>query len=285
MRAMPTPARFLMSPPDHYRSHFMFNPWLDYREDVDRDRAERQWSSLVDALTGLGAGIEVLEPNRYSSAQVFTADGAVLLRDDHFLILRNDGARGVLEPSRFATWLEANSYTTEELPPRYRLDGGNIVRLSGRDLAIGMKPGAAGSAERYLGKLLGVVAGRSLTAFRLVDRRFLHLDMVLGRLGDAAFLMFEEGFEDPAAARAKLEELGKPVIPVTSDDARSLACNGVTVAGTYVTNAVSGPLRSQIEALGLNVLDVDVDEFLKAGGGVRCLTLELPGKKGDLDDQ
>ncbi len=63
------------------------------------------------------------------------------------------------------------------------------------------------------------------------------------------------------------------MIRVDAADAGSLACNGVTVGGTYVTNAVSRKLRRQIERAGSTVAEVDVGEFLKAGGGVRCLTL------------
>lgn len=269
-------ARFLMSPPDFYNAHFMFNPWLDYRQEVDRGLASRQWESLVDTISGLGASIEVLEPNPSSSAQVFTADGALPLRPDHFLVLRNDGARGFLEPAHFATWLEKAGYTIEHLPPRYRLDGGNIVRTSGASLGAGKKPGGSGAGERYLERLLRIVADATLDVFRLTDRRFLHLDMVLGRLGKAAFLMYEGGFEDADAARAKLARFDRHIIPVGIDDAAKLACNGVTVGRTFVTNAVSPELRIEIEQAGFEVAEVDVGEFLKAGGGVRCLTLELP---------
>lgn len=267
--------RFLLSPPDYYDTHFMFNPWLDYQEAVDRGAARRQWESLVDVLESLGASIEILEPNPRSSAQVFTADGALRLRGSHFLILRNDGARGDLEPERFADWLNANGYTTEQLPSRYRLDGGNIVRLNDEVVAVGLKPGAPGSGERYLKRLLRLVSDVGLVGFRLVDRQFLHLDMVLGRVGDAGYLLYDDGFESPEDIRAKLHSSERPVIRVEREDARRLVCNGVTVGDTFVTHAISQPLRTELAKLGFNVAEVDVGEFLKAGGGVRCLTLSL----------
>ena len=271
----PPVQKFLMSPPDYFDAHFMFNPWMKYSEAVDRKLAEHQWRALVANLEILGAEIEILEPFASSPAQVFTADGALQVKRGHFLVLRNDGARGVLEHERFANWLRNAGYQTEQLPPKYRLDGGNIVQLIDGSYAVGLKPGAAGQGEKYLGRLLSLVAGKSLSQFQLIDRRYLHLDMALGRLGTSGYLLFEEGFQDGAGVSKALESAGAPVVPISSEDAERLACNGVTIGDTYVTSLISKALRGQIEAMGLNVAEVDVSEFHKAGGSVKCLTLPL----------
>ena len=65
--------RFLVCSPDYFNSTFMFNPWMNYTDEVDVDRARLQWEKMVEALDAAGAIIELMEPSPHSPAQVFTA--------------------------------------------------------------------------------------------------------------------------------------------------------------------------------------------------------------------
>ena len=118
---------------------------MSYRDSVDTGRARRQWDGMVAALEDAGAVIEVLDSSRHSPAQVFTADGAIVLGRKHALVLRNDGPRGSLEPRNLADWLRADGFTVESIPPNRTLDGGNSQRLHDGSFACGLKPGADGS--------------------------------------------------------------------------------------------------------------------------------------------
>lgn len=267
--------RFLMCEPEHYDVHFMFNPWMPYTERVDRRKAFRQWRSLVGAIEQAGAEIEYLPASRVSPAQVFTADGAVIYGEKRALILRNDGPRGYWEPRAFADWLLSRGFITEALPPRYRLDGGNILRLHDGSFAAGLKPGATGESERYLSKLLRFVGAGSLTGIGLIERKFLHLDMVVGRVGDSAYLVYEGGLFGGKAALARTPLERMPLISVMEEDAQNFACNGITIGNVFVTGPVSDGLARQIRAIGYEVERIDLSEFYKAGGGAKCLTLPL----------
>jgi ornithine--oxo-acid transaminase len=61
------------------------------------------------------------------------------------------------------------------------------------------------------------------------------------------------------------------------DDAEALAftANSVVVGPTVVMPTCPPRVGRQLEAWGFGVAVVDVSEFQKAGGGVRCLTLAL----------
>ena len=73
---------------------------MDYQDSVDARRATAQWEALVVAMEHAGAEVEFLEPSANSPAQVFTADGAIILGDIHAVVLRNDGPRGALQGQR-----------------------------------------------------------------------------------------------------------------------------------------------------------------------------------------
>jgi len=253
----------------------MFNPWMKYSESIDLDLAKSQWDTMVSALTEAGAEIEYLASSPHSPAQVFTADGAVIVESNHALILRNDGPRGTLEPTAFAEWLRNEGFSIESMPPTRTLDGGNVIRLHDGSLACGVKPLSDGSGIDYLEKILQLTGDTELHRFQLVNRKFLHLDMVLGKLGDVGYLVFEQAFDGGLESFSESPIVEKQLIPISRQDAELFACNSVTVGNTFFTGLISKPLIDSIERLGYRAVTLDMSEFHKAGGGLKCLTLPL----------
>ena len=190
-------------------------------------------------------------------------------------MVRTDVPRGALEPRNFADWLRADGFTVESIPPNRTLDGGNTLRLHDGSFACGLKPGASGSGERYFGKLLEMTTGTPLHLVPLIERKYLHLDMALGRVGDAGYLVFESALEGGLSSLKGSPILEKEIIPVGRDDAEQYACNGVTVGHTFFTGNISHLLTDAIERLGYRVVNLDLGEFHRAGGGLKCVTLPL----------
>ena len=65
------------------------------------------------------------------------------------------------------------------------------------------------------------------------------------------------------------------VIELTDDEAAAFCANAVVVGRTVVMAACTPRLERELRARGFEPVVVDVSEFLKAGGGPRCLTLAL----------
>jgi N-dimethylarginine dimethylaminohydrolase len=262
--------RFLVCPPRHFEAHFLFNPFMAWDDRIDRRRALAQWRRLVSVLEQAGADVEIAEPSPVSGQLPFTADGALVYAPGRAFVLRNDGLRGDLEPPVFREWLERLGLAAEALPPGHRVDGGNLLRLPTGDVLAGLKPGAPGFGERYVGKILAR-HGRRLCTVPLVDGPFLHLDTVVGVLGRRGFLVHRDaladGLPEPLA--------GAEILDVSRVDAERFACNVVVVGDVVVTGLVSDRLAQRIGRLGFEVERLDLREFHKAGGGAKCLTLPL----------
>jgi N-dimethylarginine dimethylaminohydrolase len=64
-------------------------------------------------------------------------------------------------------------------------------------------------------------------------------------------------------------------IVVDTEDAGNFACNAVNVGDMIFMNKSSEALRSRLLVAGFRVNEVDLSEFLKAGGSAKCLTLKL----------
>jgi ornithine--oxo-acid transaminase len=62
---------------------------------------------------------------------------------------------------------------------------------------------------------------------------------------------------------------------VAEADAVRFACNAVNVGSTILLNHISAELDARLQAHGYQVFQIDLSEFLKAGGAAKCLVLRL----------
>ena len=58
-------------------------------------------------------------------------------------------------------------------------------------------------------------------------------------------------------------------------DAARFACNALVVDGTVVLNSGCAATVIALARLGLRTVETPTDEFIKAGGSVKCLVLML----------
>lgn len=268
--------QLLMCPPDHLSSHHLFNPWMEWHEEADRGLAGEEWRSLRDALERSGAVIRVVAPVAVAPAMTFTRDAVLAVGASH-VVLRNDGPRGESEPVLFAGWLRAEGLPLRWLPRSTRLDGGNILRTRDARWLIGMKPGTGERGARWLARRIRADRDEKSVGIPLADVRYLHLDMVLADLAGRGWLVYPKGFAEPDLSHPVWTGVlrDRPVIEVDDEEASQLSCNVVVVGETVIAGSLSDRLRAAIEALGLSVETVPLDEFRKAGGGAHCLTTEL----------
>jgi N-dimethylarginine dimethylaminohydrolase len=72
-----------------------------------------------------------------------------------------------------------------------------------------------------------------------------------------------------------VEALVPEPLVLEDDETLSFCANSVVVETTVVMPACPPRVGRRLESWGLDVAVSPVDEFLKAGGGCRCLTLAL----------
>jgi N-dimethylarginine dimethylaminohydrolase len=89
--------------------------------------------------------------------------------------------------------------------------------------------------------------------------------------GRAAY--YPEAFS-PASQRL-LKETVPELLPVTEAEARRFACNAIVAGKAVVMNADCPHLSRTLAEAGYRVHKVETTEFLKAGGGPKCLALFL----------
>jgi N-dimethylarginine dimethylaminohydrolase len=110
-------------------------------------------------------------------------------------------------------------------------------------------------------------------SLQLVDPRFYHLDTALAVLGDHDVAYFPEAFSP--GSRGVLQRLFPDAILTGEEDATVLGLNAVSDGRHVVLPAAARDLAAQLRERGYEPVGVDLSELLKAGGSVKCCTLEI----------
>jgi len=80
---------------------------------------------------------------------------------------------------------------------------------------------------------------------------------------------------DPYAQKLIMEYVPDP-IAVTEKEARNFVCNGVVVDKKIVLpKGLSSSTKGKLKKRGFTCLELDLSEFIKAGGAAKCLTLKV----------
>jgi N-dimethylarginine dimethylaminohydrolase len=111
----------------------------------------------------------------------------------------------------------------------------------------------------------------------LVNPRFYHLDTCFCPLAPGEALYFPEAFD--AYGRKVLEAHIPRLLPAKESEAHRFGCNAVVVGKTVVLNTGCEQLAKGLQSWGYQTVATELDEFLKAGGSAKCLTLRLDGEE------
>jgi N-dimethylarginine dimethylaminohydrolase len=257
-----------MCPPEHFGVLYEINPWMHREVAVDVDRARDQWGELLATLVEAGAAVELLDPQPSLPDLVFTANAGTV-NAGRYVPSRFRHPNRQPEVAHDAAWFAAHGYEIAHLPEGAGHEGaGDALPFRGVFLS-GYKSRSDAAAHGPLSTLLGA----PVRPIELVDDRLYHLDLTFCPLDDRRAMVAPHAWD---AYGCKVVEALVPELLVLSDDEMLAFCaNSVVVGRTVVMPACPPPVGRQLEAWGFDVQVVAVDEFLKAGGGCRCLTLAL----------
>jgi len=269
---MTSPIRFLMCAPDHYEVDYVINPWMEGNiHKSSRERAVQQWQQLHHLLKERSQ-VELVSAQLGWPDMVFTANAGLVLGDTVVLSRFFHKERQGEEPY-FKQWFQEQGYTVYELPKDLPFEGAGDALLDreGRWLWAGYGFRSELDSHPYLAKWLDI----EVVSLRLMDERFYHLDTCFCPLTGGYLLYYPPAFD---AYSNRLIEMRVPEakrIPVTEADAVNFACNAVNLDQTVVMNKASDRLKGQLQAAGFQVVETPLNEFLKAGGAAKCLTLRV----------
>ncbi len=269
--------RILMCRPDYYGIEYEINPWMSRSRGSTPERAQAQWQALHDALCALGVAIELLPPQPGLPDLVFTANAGLIFRDRFFSSRFRHEVRARESP-HFDAWFAGHGFTVEHLPEGCYFEGAGDALFCGATLFAGYRIRSDVQGHQWLGKVLG----KQVLPLELINPRFYHLDTCFCPLKAGEALYYPAAFD--AYGRKVLESHIPRLLPVNDAEALRFGCNAVAVGRTVVINSGCERLAADLRAWGYAVVASELDEFLKAGGSAKCLTLRLDGEEAALWD-
>lgn len=273
------PRRLLMVDPKHFDVLYVINPHMaGHVGTVDKARARSQWSQLLEGYRRIGMDVSVLEGTAGFPDMVFCANQS-------FPILDPDGGRHVVmsrmkRPERqgevafIEAWYHAQGYAVQHPSGD---DGdfegmGDAIWHMGRRLLWG---GYGYRTSPGVYSRLADLAQAPIILLELTDPDFYHLDTCFCMLDEHHALIFPDAFTEEGLAL--IHALIPHVIEANGEEARrGFAVNAFCPDGrnVFIQKGCDNTYRD-LEGHGFIVHACDTDEFIKSGGSVFCMKMQL----------
>lgn len=103
---------------------------------------------------------------------------------------------------------------------------------------------------------------------------YLHLDMIMNVIGEKTAVLCEEAL--PTHIVDTLKEKGFTLINVSKEDVFLHKCNLLSIGdNTIISHNQAEDINEQLQQLGFRVIQLNLKEVLKSGGGPRCMSFPL----------
>jgi N-dimethylarginine dimethylaminohydrolase len=257
----------LMSRPEHFEIIYEINPWMHIENQARTKRCMNQWQRLYDHYHYLGVEVELLDQPHGLPDFVFTANGGFVYGKKVILPSFNPVQRRPETPY-FRKWFEDHGYECHTVKNYFEGEGDAL--FYGDTLCLGHGQRTVIESHAEVRHLLDVKS----VSLELIDPRFYHLDTCFAPLGDVVLYYPEAFSRDGCAAIEKLAPPKKRIV-LSYKEAEDFAANCVLIDDVVVSSCALKSFEHKLWGIGLDSNAFELDEFMKAGGSAKCLTLKL----------
>ncbi len=268
---------FVMCPPEWYGVDYVLNPWMAGNvHRSSRDLAFAQWKGLHNVLRGV-ADVRLLHPEPGCPDMVFVSHTALVHHGVAAVSSFHPPERRA-ESTYLRRWLASQGFLLWETPRETAFEGEGDLCFSDSGSRLWAAHGVrtCKAAHRHVADAWHV----PVTSLHLVDPRFYHLDTCFTPLaspnGGSGYLLYYPGAFD--AASLALIESAYPAarrIAVSEADATRMACCALNLGRTVFTGEIGRELAARLFDAGFDVVQLELSEFIKGGGGARSMALRL----------
>lgn len=241
---------------------------MDIKNSVFIEKAETQWAAYRDLLVSLGAEIELIAPQEGLPDMVFTANAGFIFGNT-FIKSNMRHKERQPEDIYFEKWFKDNGFHLLELPEGLFYEG------EGDTVAMGDKVffGSPFRTDVRSHDLVARILNKKPISLNLTDERFYHLDMAFCPLGEEDIAYYPGAFDDESIKL--IEENISHKILIDEKNALNFAGNSIAIGESVIINKGCTEFASDLKAKGYKVYELEFSEFIKSGGGAKCLALHI----------
>lgn len=239
----------------------------------DPARIEREHRDFAAALESYGVQIVWVEPRPDLHYQVFTRDVGVttragILNGAFYLPVRQGEGEEALSAAR--PW--APLWRNLDASDGSVFEGGDFMYLDENTVALGLGARTNETGARQIAAYMAEL-GVEVIPVRF-DARYLHLDMILNIIGERLAVACPEAL--PEDFVTLLKQRGFTLVEEKAEGVSRLNCNLLAVDNAVVLSAAwNQSVNQRLRSLGASVIEVDLIDILKGGGGPHCMSFPL----------
>jgi N-dimethylarginine dimethylaminohydrolase len=263
------PKDIFLCPPTYLELSYEINPWMRKGAPFDRALAIAQWESLVAAYRKIdGRGRIEIAPAREGLTELCFFGDSVFLCQGKALFGSFRHKEREPEGPYVKEYLLSRGFRGPQVPP------GTVFEGAGETLYFQDKIifGFGKRSDEVVRHFLRQTFKKDVIDLEMEKADFYHLDTAFFPIRDDLIAYYPGAFGP--IDTATIESLECEKIVVSEKEARAFACNSVVWGGVVFMSQGAPELRREIEKRGIEVQEIDISEFLKFGGGLKCLTLQ-----------
>lgn len=275
--------RYLTVEPNHFRVDYAINPFMHLDDQPEPELALQQWRGLVDAIERHGGQVDVIDQRPDAPDMVYamnlglgvvrpvSAINAISAPESgrHVVMSHMRYPQRQMETRSAQAWLAEHGWTTSHIGSDGvgdHFEAGDAFAFGG-ELLVGFGPRTDEQSLHHLAGELGV----SVRGFRIVHPGMYHFDLAFCPLDERHAIVCPSALDGPSAA-ALLDLIPEPLILTEDEALTTFAANSIVIGSTVLMPACPDRVRAQLEDWGFTVEILDVSEFHKGGGSIRCMT-------------
>lgn len=243
--------------------------WKNTQLDVEKMEEEHQL--LVKTYLENGVEVEFLEADKERPNAVFARDFGGCVKEGYILGNFSKDIRSK-EHEAYKRKMEELGIPIIASCKEGYFEGGDFAFLNENTIAIGMMDRTNEKGIEEIRESL------SSFGYKIIPvkskREYLHLDMCFNLVDDHLAIAYINGL--PESFLEELKQLDIEVINVSKDKIFAHGCNVQAIGNKRVIALKKNEDTNEImRQKGMNVIELDITEILKAGGGPHCMTFPL----------
>ena len=263
--------RVLLSKPEYLKAAKINEIAKKWDDDLDIDKMMKEHAEVVKAYEENGVKVEFLDADPDRPNSVFARDFGGCVKEGYIL-------GNFKLPLRYKEHVDYEAKMKELGIPvvakveKGLFEGGDFMFIEEKTIAVGMADRTNEEGVEEIRKQLKPY-GYEVIGVK-VKQEYLHLDMCFNLVDDNLAVAYEEGL--PQEFREFLKQRGIEIIKVPEEAIFKHGCNLQALGDHKVLSLKQNvEVNRQLREHGMQVIELDVTEILKAGGGPHCMTFPL----------
>lgn len=237
---------------------------------LDKKKIDEEFNLLVQTYQNLGIEVFFLPPSETYPDSVFARDFGACLKDGYILGRFKHEYRKNERKAYEKKMQELNIPQLFKIHEGY-FEGGDFFFLDDKTIVIGLleRTNQIGYQE-----IKEHFKNQYEVLFVKSDPEFLHLDMCFNLIDEHLALICKDAFDI-----SFLQELQKRNIELIEVSKKDIFRHGLNVQALGDKKVLAlkknHDINLQIKQKGYEVIELDITEILKCGGGIHCMTFPL----------